>query len=77
MEVLIHIDHYDDGTEPRKELFIYNMKGTAIGRGKVKIQDTKTEPEEESQGNLFAIPAQAGLRVTSYIATIDIQKLGD
>jgi len=77
MEVLIHIKHYDDGTEPHKELFIYNMKGTAIGRGKMKIQDTEIIQEEKPQGDLFAVPIQAGSREISYIATIDLQKLGD
>lgn len=77
MEILIHIKHYDDGTEPHKELFIYNMKGTAIGRGKMKIQDTEVIVEDKAQGDLFAIPASPGSREISYIATIDIQKLGD
>lgn len=77
MEVLIHIKHYDDGSEPHKELYIYTMKGTAIGRGKMKLQDTKVEPEDTAQGDLFAPPPTVGIREISYIATLDITKLGE
>lgn len=77
MEVVIHIKHYDDGSEPHKELFIYNMKGTAIGRGKQKLYDTEVVIDEQAQGDLFAVPIKAGSREISYIATLDLQKLGD
>lgn len=77
MEVLIHIKHYDDDSGAQKELYIYNMKGTAIGRGKQKVLDTKIVPEDKAQGDLFDLPATTQLREISYIASLDIQKLGD
>ena len=76
MEVIINIIHWDDGTEARKELRIYDEKGNALGYGKEKVVDTEVIPEDTPQLDIFSdMASKHSKRMVTYIATINLDKL--
>lgn len=78
MDIALQIKHWDDGTEPYKEVRLYTMSGKAIGYGKQKLMDNKIEPDNNPQGDLFADSiAQSSTREVTYIVTLDLSKLAE
>ena len=73
MECTVIITHWDDGSEPRKELRLYDMRGQAIGFGQVKIADTKIEKSDEL--DLFA-EITSDKRCVTYQVDLDLKQLG-
>lgn len=76
MDIIIRIVHWDDGSEPRKELRIYDGKGNTIGFGKMKVADTKVMKPVTDQVELFNEDESSSREIT-YIATLDLRKLAE
>lgn len=76
MDVIIRIVHWDDGSQPHKELRIYDGKGNTIGFGKMKVADTKVMRPITDQQELFNEDEEHSREIT-YIATLDLRKLAE
>lgn len=76
MDIIIRIVHWDDGSEPRKELRIYDGKGNTVGYGKMKVADTKVTLPVTDQTELFSEDTSQSREIT-YIATLDLRKLAE
>lgn len=73
MDIIIRIVHWDDGSNPQKELRIYDGKGNAIGFGKMKVADTRVALPTTDQMAMFS--EEEGKREITYVATLDLRKL--